>query len=167
VDAAPGPRRARHPRRPAGGTPPWCRALIPRALGWTAVPGWRSTSSELTPCRDSRNDAARPTGPPPTISTGTLFMLDFLHERYFAAQGSSAARVFARSLACPAYSARACTRHESPEPCPAFLLSPPDRVAARRRRLAAETFPSRPSPSSCRFPPGGPTDTVGRSSASA
>src|SRR5581483_2988782 len=47
------------------------RALMPRAFGRIAVPGWRSTSSERTPCCDNRIDAVRPTGPPPTIRTGT------------------------------------------------------------------------------------------------
>src|SRR5216683_5527483 len=36
-----------------------------------AVPGWRSTSSERTPACDSRIEAVSPTGPPPTIRTGT------------------------------------------------------------------------------------------------
>ncbi len=47
---------------------------MPRAFGRIAVPGWRSTSSERTPNRDSRIDAVRPTGPPPTIRTGTSSM---------------------------------------------------------------------------------------------
>src|SRR5436190_2447267 len=50
------------------------RALMPRALGWIAVPGWRSTSSDLMPSRDSISEAVRPTGPPPAIKTGTSFM---------------------------------------------------------------------------------------------
>ena len=47
------------------------RELMPRALGWTAVPGCRSTRSEVTPSRESRMEAVRPTGPPPTIRTST------------------------------------------------------------------------------------------------
>src|ERR1700724_3041220 len=46
------------------------RVLIPRAFGVSAVPGWRSTSSERTPCRESSNEAASPTGPPPEMRTG-------------------------------------------------------------------------------------------------
>lgn len=45
--------------------------LRPRAFGCTEVPGWRSISRDLTPCRDRSSDADRPTGPPPTIRTGT------------------------------------------------------------------------------------------------
>src|SRR5688572_30409842 len=44
---------------------------MPRAFGWTAVPACRSTSSERTPSCESRKDADSPTGPPPTMSTGT------------------------------------------------------------------------------------------------
>jgi hypothetical protein len=50
------------------------RALMPRAFGVSAVPGWRSTISERTPCRDSSNEAARPTGPPPETRTGISSM---------------------------------------------------------------------------------------------
>ena len=62
--------------RTASSTPCWrkismVRALMPRALGWMAVPGWRSTSSDVMPSRDSRIEAVSPTGPPPTIRTGT------------------------------------------------------------------------------------------------
>src|SRR5205823_1905340 len=47
------------------------RALMPRALGCSAVPGWRSISKERTPACDNKIDAVSPTGPPPTIRTGT------------------------------------------------------------------------------------------------
>src|SRR4029453_6789432 len=47
------------------------RALIPRALGCRAVPGCRSTRSEVTPAFDSRMEAVKPTGPPPTMRTST------------------------------------------------------------------------------------------------
>src|SRR5258706_54996 len=50
--------------------------LMPRALGWTAVPGCRSTSSDGTPSCESRMDALRPTGPPPTMRTGVSTMAD-------------------------------------------------------------------------------------------
>ena len=36
------------------------------------MPGLRSATSERTPCRASRTDAVRPTGPAPMMSTGTL-----------------------------------------------------------------------------------------------
>ena len=57
-------------------TPHWryisiVRALMPRALGRMAVPGCRSARSERMPCWDRRIDAVRPTGPPPTMRTGT------------------------------------------------------------------------------------------------
>src|SRR4029450_5999539 len=45
--------------------------LMPRALGWTAVPPCRSTRSEVTPARESKMEAVRPTGPPPTMRTST------------------------------------------------------------------------------------------------
>jgi hypothetical protein len=49
---------------------------MPRALGWIDVPGWRSTSSEGTPRRESMADAASPTGPPPTMRTGTSVVVE-------------------------------------------------------------------------------------------
>ena len=57
------------------------RALMARALGWTAVPAWRSTSSERTPCRERSIEAVRPTGPPPTIRTGTCLAASRLRWR--------------------------------------------------------------------------------------
>src|SRR6516162_10537899 len=48
------------------------RTLVPNARGRIDVPGWRSATSERTPCRASRTAAVRPTEPPPAMSTGTL-----------------------------------------------------------------------------------------------
>jgi hypothetical protein len=50
---------------------------MPRAFGVTAVLGWRSTSSEGIPCRESSSEAVNPTGPPPEIRTGvsSIFFL--------------------------------------------------------------------------------------------
>src|SRR5689334_1037673 len=52
------------------------RMLMLRAFGWRAVLGRRSTSCERTPRRESRIEALNPTGPPPTIKTGTSIMAE-------------------------------------------------------------------------------------------
>ncbi len=79
-DSAQMRKRVRSIGRPAArissSTPHWrkisiVRMLMLRALGCSAVPACRSTRREGTPRRESRIEALRPTGPPPTISTGT------------------------------------------------------------------------------------------------
>src|SRR4029077_4000468 len=47
------------------------RVFTTWAFGWSVVVGLRSTRSESTPWSESRSDAAKPTGPPPPINTGT------------------------------------------------------------------------------------------------
>jgi hypothetical protein len=63
-------------RRMPGSTPQTrristARECTPRARGNVDAAVRRSISSECTPWRDSRSDAVRPAGPPPTIKTGT------------------------------------------------------------------------------------------------
>src|SRR5437660_1733448 len=77
------------------------RALMPRALGWIAVPGWRSTSSERTPWRLSRIEAASPTGPPPTISTATVARAPA--DGYTLCVGQLNSHVFGPAVYAPPY----------------------------------------------------------------
>jgi len=54
------------------------RVEMCKALGNGVVPGCFSTSNEFTPKRDSKIDALNPTGPPPTIRTGTSSVSDMV-----------------------------------------------------------------------------------------
>jgi hypothetical protein len=45
------------------------------------VAAFRSTSSERTPCCARRMEAVRPTGPPPTMRTGTSITVVSLYYR--------------------------------------------------------------------------------------
>src|SRR5260370_4340174 len=140
--------------RIAASTPHWryismVRALMPRALGCTAVLGWRSTRKERTPAWLSRIDAVSPTGPPPTIRTGTSTgPCSMLLSRLPRGYGSRAFSLDWRN-AMP-------TKRAVLRTLGASLCIPPAVPAG------AETYPSRALSLIVPFPAGGPTDVLAR-----